>query len=201
MKNNSNLEFRKIPSLLFLYEINENGTVFRNVKSKKCNKIKLDMHHSKVGYYCTFVRLKGVTKRVMIHKVVAECWLGKCPEGLEVDHIDRNPHNNHYTNLRYVTHSGQMKNRVLSDRIIEGAKRNCMKYVKEVLSKPVYTISPKGFLRRHYSMTECARFLQKHYPDKTVEHLRGKLKQRRKKIYDFRIVYSPKCRDLTQLPK
>ena len=43
---NSNLEFRKIKSLDFLYEINENGTIFRNVKSKKQNKIKLDMHHS-----------------------------------------------------------------------------------------------------------------------------------------------------------
>ena len=27
MKNNSNLEFRKIKSLKFLYEVNENGTI------------------------------------------------------------------------------------------------------------------------------------------------------------------------------
>ena len=47
--NNSNLEFRKIKSLNFLYEVNENGTIFRNVKSKKQLKIKLDMHHSKTG--------------------------------------------------------------------------------------------------------------------------------------------------------
>lgn len=38
MNNNSNLEFRKIPSLDFLYEINENGTIFRNVKSKNRTK-------------------------------------------------------------------------------------------------------------------------------------------------------------------
>ena len=31
----SNLEFRKIPSLKFLYEVNSNGTVIRNVKSKR----------------------------------------------------------------------------------------------------------------------------------------------------------------------
>ena len=58
MKNNSNLEFRKIKSLKYLYEINENGTIFRNVKSKKQNKIVLDMHHSKIGYYKTMVHLK-----------------------------------------------------------------------------------------------------------------------------------------------
>ena len=27
--NNSNLEFRKIPSLLYLYEVNENGTILK----------------------------------------------------------------------------------------------------------------------------------------------------------------------------
>ena len=36
MNDNSNLEFGKIKSLNFLYEVNENGTIFRNVKSKKC---------------------------------------------------------------------------------------------------------------------------------------------------------------------
>ena len=36
-KNNSNLEFRKIKSLKFFFEINENGTIVRNVKSKKYN--------------------------------------------------------------------------------------------------------------------------------------------------------------------
>jgi len=74
------------------------------------------------------VHLKEGTKRIMIHKVVAECWLGDCPDGYEVDHIDRNPHNNDYRNLRYVTHSKQMKNRVLSDRIINQAKQNCLNH-------------------------------------------------------------------------
>ena len=51
MNTNSNLEFRKIKSLKYLYEINSNGTILRNVKSKKQLKIKLDMHHSDKGYY------------------------------------------------------------------------------------------------------------------------------------------------------
>ena len=135
---NSNLEFRKIKSLDFLYEINENGTIFRNVKSKKHNKIKLDTHHSEKGYYVTFCKIKGVTKKVMIHRAVAECWLGDCPDGFEVDHKDRNPHNNHYSNLRYVTKSEQMKNRDHSnisktgDKNIENARRERMKPVKIV---------------------------------------------------------------------
>lgn len=35
MSKDSNLEFRKVPSLNFLYEISEDGRFLRNVKSKK----------------------------------------------------------------------------------------------------------------------------------------------------------------------
>ena len=179
--NNSNLEFRKIPSLQYLYEVNENGTVFRNVKSKKQLKIKLDMHHSKVGYYATFVNIKGKVKRVMIHRVVAECWHGPRPDGFEVDHIDRNTHNNDYRNLRYVTHS---KNRVLSEATIQRVRQNCM---KDVLSVPV-EIRNVETVKQFPSMSECARYIATIY-DKPVHHIMTKLSQRRKVIYDFEIFY------------
>ena len=187
MDKNSNLEFRKIKSLRYLYEINENGTIFRNVKSKKQSKIVLDMHHSKTGYYKTMVHLKEGTKRVMIHKVVAECWLGDCPEGYEVDHIDRNSHNNDYRNLRYVTHSGQMKNRVLSDRIINQAKKNCLNHSLTVLAKPVKIVRNNEELCFR-SMTQCAEYLAKQY-GKSTESVRYKLKTRRSHIFDYDIFY------------
>ena len=186
MNESSNREFRKIKSLDFLYEVSEDGRIFRNVKSKKQSKIILDMHHSKVGYYKTMVSIKGKRKRVMIHKVVAECWLGDKPDGMEIDHIDRNTHNNHYTNLRYVTHSEQMKNRVLSDRIITQATNNCAEWVKYI-SKPVQ-ISNGEITLSFPSVSKCAEFLADHY-GKTSEHMRYKLKKGRKRIYDFDVVY------------
>jgi hypothetical protein len=99
MKTNSNLEFRKIKSLNFLYEVNENGTIFRNVKSKKQNKIEF----SKDGYYITFCKFKGKLTKVIIHDIVAECWLSNHNSELEIRHIDGNVRNNHYTNLRCIT--------------------------------------------------------------------------------------------------
>ncbi len=187
-----NREFRKVPSLDFLYEISEDGRILRNVKSKKQAQIILDMHHSKSGYYACFLHFKGTTKRVMIHKIVAECWLGPCPEGMEVDHIDRNTHNNHYTNLRYVNHSEQMKNRVLSDRIIEQAKKNCLEYTMKYVAKPV--VITNGEIEKKFdSMIQCSKWLGEYYDVKS-ESIRAKLKKRRKKIYDFDISYS-ECRD------
>lgn len=183
----SNPEFRKIKSLDFLYEISEDGRIFRNVKSKKQLKIKLDMHHSKTGYYAVWVNIKNKVHRVMIHKAVAECWLGEKPEGYEIDHIDRDTHNNHFTNLRYVTHSQQMKNRILSDRIIEQAKRNCLRYTLQCVATPVKLHSGKDDITFR-SMAECAAFLSKKYQKKT-EHMRHKLKDRRSHIYDYDVTY------------
>ena len=79
--NNSDLEFRKIKSLDCRYEVNSNGTIFRNSISKKQSKIVLDMHHSSTGYYTTWVNINHHVQRVAIHKVVAECFIGPKPEG------------------------------------------------------------------------------------------------------------------------
>ena len=177
MKVNSNLEFRKIKSAGYLYEINENGTIFRNVKSKKQNKIKLDMHHSKKGYYVTFARIKGKSTRIMIHRAVAECWLGDCPNGYEVDHIDRNSHNNDYRNLRYVTHSEQMKS---------------LNHSLNVLAVKV-KIKGLGEEKEFRSLAQCAYYLAKKY-NKRPRQIDWKLSERRKHIYDYDIIYS-KCRD------
>ena len=157
---NSNLEFRKIKSLNFLYEVNENGTILRNVKSKKQIKIKLDMHHSDYGYYVAFVRFKGKPTRVMIHKVVAECWLGEKPAGLEIDHIDRNAHNNHFTNLRYVTKSAQMKNRNHTNISATGSKN--LENARRLRMKPVKLLKT-DFEQVFESYAECARFLESYY--------------------------------------
>lgn len=195
MNTNSNLEFRKIKSLNFLYEVNENGTIFRNVKSKKQLKIKLDMHHSNTGYYMALVHNQSINegncKRVMIHRVVAECWLGDCPDDCEVDHIDRNPHNNDYRNLRYVTKSEQMKNRDYSKIAAQGSRN--LEIARKLRAKPV-RITSENDSQVFESYAECSRYLANIY-NQTFEHIRYKLKNHRDKIYDYDIEYLPKCRD------
>jgi hypothetical protein len=42
------------------------------------------------------------------HRLIYQTFIGKIPNGLEVDHIDHNRHNNSINNLRLVTHSQNM---------------------------------------------------------------------------------------------
>ena len=180
--HHANLEFHKIPSLQFLYEVNSNGTIIRNVKSKKQLKIKIDYHHSPKGYWHTFVNIKGKCIRVMVHKVVAECWIGPKPEGLQIDHIDRNSLNNDYRNLRYVDHSGQMKNRVLSQRIIDQATKNITEYRKSIMV-PCF-VNGKKF----ESISAAARYIGEQLGI-NPESVRSKLKKRRSNVLGYDISY------------
>lgn len=105
-------EYRKIPSLKFLYEINSEGEI-RNIKSKHILKPFLSN-----GYYriCIGSSANKDNKKHFVHQLVAECWLGPKPsEGYEIDHIDRNKLNNDYHNLRWVTKSENQLNRDFSN--------------------------------------------------------------------------------------
>lgn len=191
MKDNSNLEvnkqeFRKIPSLYFLYEVNSDGTIIRNVKSKRHLKIFKKSHNSNTEYWCTQVNIKKHIRKVFLHRVVAECWYGARPEGMQVDHIDRNSLNNDYRNLRYVTKSEQMLNRNY-DAFIDKCYQNLAKSNGGVII-PVKLISAEGEELYFETSRKAARFLSEKY-GKKVKSFSDKLYLRRKHIFDYDVVY------------
>lgn len=181
----TNREFRKIASLKFLYEVSEDGRIFRNVKSKKQNKIIVDYHHSPAGYCFTFICRNGKVQRIPIARVVAECWLGEKPEGYEIDHIDRNSLNNHWTNLRYVTKSEQMKNRdhsgisKIGTANLEAARRQRMKSLTLLNGDEQITFESQTGAARWLAGKVC----------KTVEHIRYKFKRQRSHVYGYDVIY------------
>jgi len=186
MSYNSNLEFRKIPSLQFLYEVNENGTVIRNVKSKRHLKIFKKSHNSNTEYYCTQVNIKHHVRKVFLHRVVAECWHGQRPDGMQVDHIDRNSLNNDYRNLRYVTRSEQMLNRDYDnflDKIWDNLSSTNGGNTIPVRLKNI----DEGTLMFKTSR-RAAVYLAGYYKC-NVKSMCDKLHLRRKRIYDFDVEY------------
>lgn len=196
---NSNLEFRKIPSLRFLYEINSNGTILRNVKSKKQIKINLSFHHTKTGYYESFIRNRdgdGHPRRVSIAHLVCECWHGPRPDGMEVDHIDRNSRNNDYRNLRYVTRSKQMKNRDYTN-IAACGSLNLQEH-RELISKSVEMKNLKsGEVLYFKSLSSASRYLANYYRKsdadditKLINKFSYRLGAYRSRILDFDCFYN-----------
>lgn len=78
------------------YSITESGEVFGP-------KGKIKAHNCGVGYLKVVLWKKGKIKNKRIHRLVAEHYLLDFKPELQVNHIDGNKHNNHYTNLEMVT--------------------------------------------------------------------------------------------------
>lgn len=127
------MKFRKIQSLKFLYEINEDG-VIRNIKSKHILKPQPD----KDGYLRIKTRINNENINRSIHRLVAECWC-KIPDHLkdydlselQVNHKDFNIQNNNYRNLEWVTHKENLDyslNRRLS--AIRNSENSRVAYLK-----------------------------------------------------------------------
>lgn len=58
-----------------------------------------------------YLVIKTMGKHHRVHRLVAETFLANTDEKPTVDHIDRNPFNNHISNLRWATYSEQCFNR------------------------------------------------------------------------------------------
>ncbi len=94
------MELREHPELTGYY-VSPSGEVYSNLRGGMVKK-KPSLHGN--GYYTMSVSKKGRhIGAYYVHQLVAETYLGERPDGLVIDHIDRDRHNNSADNLRYVT--------------------------------------------------------------------------------------------------
>lgn len=87
------------------YYVSEDGGVFRKGKELKKQMIRLykDGKVVKEKYYQVFLQIEKKTKCFTLQKLVAEVYVPNPNNYEEVDHLDNNRFNNHYTNLEWVT--------------------------------------------------------------------------------------------------
>ncbi len=102
------------------YEVSDLGRVRSLGRRTRCNTsgyrtwapqdIKLVVRNATKRYLFFNARctIRG-NRSLSVHRVVAEAFLGPCPDGLQVDHIDGDKANNAVTNLRYVTGSANIR--------------------------------------------------------------------------------------------
>ncbi len=105
------------------YEISNLGN-FRRFKNNMYKELARTLNPH--GYYnCHYYTINNERISTRIHCLVAKCFIGERPEGLVIDHIDRNRINNNVNNLRYCTHQDNMRNseRFRIDILEEGNER------------------------------------------------------------------------------
>jgi hypothetical protein len=78
------------------YYITEDGKIFRNNNE-------LSTSITNKGYKTFRMSNNGIRKHLSIHRAVAELYVPNPNNLPQVDHIDTNKLNNHYTNLEWVT--------------------------------------------------------------------------------------------------
>lgn len=88
--------FRNTP-----YFVSEDGNVFREGKSKA---LKADVMPK--GYRRVTLSIEGKTERFLVHRMVAEIYLIKGPNDVEVNHKDLMPGHDWKDNLEWTTKSG-----------------------------------------------------------------------------------------------
>ena len=106
-KNNVAREIWRVIDEYENYEVSSHGRV-RNTDTMKIVKGTLDN-----GYYRIDITKnnKRITHRV--HRLVAFAFCNNDNDYNVVDHIDRNPSNNHFLNLRWVTLSTNSRNKTM----------------------------------------------------------------------------------------
>ena len=90
------------------YEISNVGNVRRLLTDGSYKSLRCSIMNK--GYKYFQQTRQGKRLNHLVHQLVAELFIGPRPEGLVIDHIDRNKLNNNVENLRYLTQAENMRN-------------------------------------------------------------------------------------------
>jgi len=74
------------------------------------------------GYLSVSLCKDGEDKHYAIHRLVMLAFVGECPKGMEINHIDENKQNNCLSNLEYVTPSENCNHGTRNNRISLSSK-------------------------------------------------------------------------------
>jgi len=88
--------------------IDDDCVIYRKDKEGKLVQVKPSINNCGYEFIC-YAR-KSI---VYVHRMVYEAFKGEIHEGMEIDHIDRNKHNNNPDNLRVVTRVENIRNRCI----------------------------------------------------------------------------------------
>jgi len=113
-----------------LYEVSDLGRV-RALPCPTCGNRKASiMRGSTTRYPTVQLAIHRVKQARLVHRLVAAAFIGPCPDGQEVRHLDGNRRNNTLANLAYGTHDENM-----ADQIAHGTRPAGTKHYRSKLNE------------------------------------------------------------------
>lgn len=94
------------------YQVSNHG----NVRHIYNGILKLTQRNKSAGYLCVHLSVRGQSKVMAVHRLVAEAFIGSQPIDHEVRHLDGNPQNNYLGNIVWGTKKENRKDRTLHGR-------------------------------------------------------------------------------------
>lgn len=104
------------------YAVTKDGRVFSRARSKKWKQLSLFKRKKESDYLSVPLGHGNVW---FVHRLIAAVFLGSCPEGLQIRHLDGNPQNNKIKNLRYGTPKENAEDRHKHGRTNRGEDKWC----------------------------------------------------------------------------
>lgn len=90
--------------------------------------------HKINGYVYVKLCLLGKNYTKTVHSLVCSAWKGERPEGMTIEHLDKNKENNHVNNLMYMTQSENNRRGYNSNQ----KKRGAVEYYQEDLPGEIW---------------------------------------------------------------
>lgn len=126
------------------YSVSDTGLIKRN------NKLLKPWLGSR-GYLYVSLSKNGKVKKFSVHRLVANAFLSKNSNALEVNHLDENKKNNCVSNLEWTTHKKNLNYGTHNSRMARTK-------ISQKLGKPVIQFDKNGnYLKRWNSAQECGR--------------------------------------------
>lgn len=116
-----------------MYEVSNQGRVrstsrviVRSNGAKQTISTRIRKHfQTKSGHLSTSLSREGVVVSREIHRLVQEAFVGPCPPGLEVRHLNGNPADNRAENLKYGTRQENVQDMLAHGTGFEQSKTHC----------------------------------------------------------------------------
>jgi len=120
-----------------IHEVSSHGRVRNNVSNKILSQtVRPDQRHQ-IGLYHNSKK-----KQCLVHRLVAFAFCDK-PDGCDyVDHIDRNPQNNHISNLRWVTARVNQHNKTIYKNNTSG-KQGVSRFIQKKRNSHYWRVAIK----------------------------------------------------------